>query len=98
MKIHIHTIYRLHGISALPDKAPEIELIALPAPPLTVLLTINPEPHFTDIDRSRAIANQLLKGIFAAEAPGEFDERLAAETALVKRPALKRRQAAFLRY
>lgn len=90
MKVHFQSIYKLHGISALPVMVPEIELVAFPAPTLTALLTINPEPHFTDIDRSRAIVNQLLKGLFTARASGDFNERLSTETALVEESRAKR--------
>jgi hypothetical protein len=84
MKLHIHTIYKLHGINALPNGAAEVALVTLTAPILSVLLTAAPEPHLTEIDRARAVANQLLKGLFAPDNQGAFDERLAAEIAVLK--------------
>ncbi|MER9971186.1 hypothetical protein [Mesorhizobium sp. M0060] len=78
-------IYKLHGLSALPDSAVNLDFVALSNPSLKAVLTIDPEPYLKDIDKAAAIGTQLLKGVFAPENSGTFEERLAAEIAEVKR-------------
>ncbi|MBA2588717.1 MAG: hypothetical protein H0U98_08850 [Alphaproteobacteria bacterium] len=58
-----------------------VVLATLENPQLAAALTTNVEPHFGHVDKSAAIAAQLLKGVFNPEeaVTGSFDERLAAE-------------------
>jgi hypothetical protein len=71
-------IYKVHGANNLADGAQSEALLALKTPSIAATLTINPDPYFLHINKSAALANQLLKGIFAPEA-GPLDEQLSAE-------------------
>jgi hypothetical protein len=56
---------QVHGANKLPDGAQGEAFLALKSPSIAATLTINPEQYFLHINKSAALANQLLKGIFA---------------------------------
>jgi hypothetical protein len=56
-----------------------MRLLTLHDPEVTATLTTNPDPYFLHIDKSAALAAQLLKGVFAPDTEGTLQERLAAE-------------------
>lgn len=72
-------------------------LLCVENPLLTATLTTNPEPDFLHIDKSAALAAQLLKGIFAPDKEGTLQERLGAELEEVRARREKRtRKGLFL--
>ena len=77
-------IWKLHGANTLAAGTDSLELTRLSDPPLLALVTTDPEPFFFHIDRSTAIATQLLKGMFTPQEAGPFEEGLAAELQRVK--------------
>jgi hypothetical protein len=64
---------QVHGANKLPDGAQSEAFLALRGPSIAATLTINPEHYFLHINKSAALANQLLKGIFLPEA-GPLDD------------------------
>jgi hypothetical protein len=75
------SIYLLGGLtSALPGEETAIELARLTAPSFKALLTLDPEPHFTHIDRASAVLAR-----WATSGVAKFNEPLTAEIADAKR-------------
>ena len=89
MKVRYIAVYKLHGANKLPDGANKVELLALKSPALTALLAAEPEPYFLHIDKSAALATQVLKGIFAPDKQDTMEERLAAEIEHVRARRIK---------
>ncbi len=97
VKVRYIAIYKVRGANALPDDAETADILTLQNPALAATLTTNPEPHFLHIDKSAALATQLLKGIFAPDKEGTLQERLAAEIETVRaRRAKKTAKGVFL--
>lgn len=84
MKLHYHAIYKMRGANGLPGGVERTPLLALEKPDVTATLTMNPEPDFIHVDKSAALATQLLKGLFAPDKEGTPEERLAAEIEQVR--------------
>jgi hypothetical protein len=89
IRVRYVAIYKIHGANKLPGGAESAALLTLTNPSISATLTINPEPHFLHINKSAALANQLLKGIFAPDKEGTPEERLAAEVEAVKTQTAK---------
>jgi hypothetical protein len=97
MKICYMIVYKIHGTNRLTCEGESAKLLALDNPALTATLTENPEPHFLHIDKSSALATQLLKGLFVPGNGGTLQERLAIEIEEVKsRRAKQTEQGIFL--
>lgn len=79
MKARYIAIYRIRGANSLPGGAERLPLLSMEHPAFAATLTMNPEPDFLHVDKSVAIATQLLKGGFAPDKKGTLKERLAAE-------------------
>jgi len=62
VRLYSETIYRLHGISGLPDGATEIDVAKLSSPTLHALLTTDIEQYLVRLDTVRAIRKLLLTG------------------------------------
>lgn len=84
MKVRYTSIFKVRGANALPDGAESVNIVALKNPTIVATLTTDPEPHFVHVDRSAALATQLLKAIFAPDKDGTIEERLLAEIENVK--------------
>jgi hypothetical protein len=84
VKAQYISVWKLHGANTLVTSAPSLELTRLSSPSLIASVTADPEPHFLHIDRSVALATQLLKGIFSPDKEGTPEQRLAAEIENVK--------------
>jgi hypothetical protein len=84
MKVRYTAIYKIRGASRLAVEAERVEFLALRDPLVSATLTTNPEPNFLHIDKSAALAAQLLKGLFSPDREGTPQERLAAETEFVR--------------
>jgi hypothetical protein len=85
MKVKYIAVWRLYGVSKLlTDGGNNLDLARLDDPSVVSSVTANAEPHFLHIDRSAALATQLLKGLFSPDKNGTPAERLAAELENVK--------------
>jgi hypothetical protein len=84
MKVRYTAIYKIRGASRLAVEAERVEFLALRDPLVSATLTTNPEPNFLHIDKSAALAAQLLNGLFSPDREGTPQERLAAETEVVR--------------
>ncbi len=79
MEVRYVAVYRLLGLNKLLGEAETQDFVVLPNINVTVKLTINPEPFCFHLDRSSALATQLLKGLFGRDKDGTLEERLEAE-------------------
>ncbi|MCA1442761.1 hypothetical protein I6F07_21565 [Ensifer sp. IC4062] len=94
MRLDYIKVWKLLGVSKLPAEPP---ISRLGDPPMDFLLTADPEPYFVHIDKSRALANGLLKGLFKGEEDGSLDERLVSEIGAAKaRRAKNQRPGCYL--
>jgi hypothetical protein len=84
MKVCYTLVYKLHGVNQLASVGESAELLALDSPTLTATITANAEAYFLHIDKSTALATQLLKGIPSSGEEGTLQERLAREIDDVK--------------
>jgi hypothetical protein len=84
VKVEYTAIFKLVGASKLPEGAECTSLLTLQSPVLAAVLTMNPDPYFLHIDKSRALGTQVLKGLFAPDKGGTLQERIAAEIEDVK--------------
>ena len=90
MMVRYIAIYKLHGARSLPEGVEASSLLVLQSPMLTATLAANPEPYFLHIDKSTALATQLLKGLLTAEnEKGTLQERLSAEISVIKDRRIK---------
>lgn len=84
MKVRYIAIYKLRGANKLPEEVGCANLFASQSPAVIAMLTTIPELHFLHIDKSAALGAQLLKGLFAPDQEGTWQERLAAEIEEIK--------------
>jgi hypothetical protein len=83
VKVQYTAIFKLVGVSKLPEGTECTSLFTLQSPVLAAVLTTNPEPYFLHIDKSLALGTQGLKGLFAPD-KGSLQDLLAAEIEDVK--------------
>lgn len=78
------------GLNKLPSNIGQYDLAVSPTFKGSVKLTVDPEPFCLHIDRSAAIATLLLKGLFGPQEEGTFEDKLAAQTEVVRKDRAER--------
>lgn len=87
MELHFISIYRVHGMSSLPDSIPQTVWKSNGA---EALLTTDLEPFVDHADRATAVIHGIMAGLFGEQKPGTVEERLATGVAAIREERQKK--------
>lgn len=89
MQLNYVRVWMLKGLNKLPTQLPTS---TLGNPPITFLLTTDPEPYFIHLDKCRALGAQMLKVVYQGVEDGSLEERIDLEIRAAKARRAENRQ------